>query len=257
MLALAARALVAAWAARSSRSPRARPRRAGADEPSARHPRSAAHHQVALRRHLTAVQALQGELVRIQQRVGFGSALPQLPVHVLDIWRPSLVVRGAVEVRSAAKTSRWRKRLDSRRCTSAEREVVVRLGHLFTGCTASLSRVDAAAYQRAPEMLRDFQKELKSVNPVVQGLLSWSTICIASRATSFPVVDALRRGAGSSSRASAPHHQPRRRAARAVRDDLRAPGPSTLRGPATLHARFDAAVKRRPRGPRTGRAQCP
>ncbi|KAJ1625886.1 hypothetical protein T492DRAFT_1036432 [Pavlovales sp. CCMP2436] len=242
MLALAARALVAALAARSSRPPRARPRRAGADEPSARHPR---------------FQALQGELVRLQQRVGFGSALPQLPVHVLGIWRPSLVVRGAVEVRSAANTSRWGRRPDSRRCTSAERAVVVRLGHLFTGCTASLSRVDAAAYQRAPEMLRDFQKELKSVNPIVQGLLSWSTMCIASRATSFPVVDALRRGAGSSSRASAPHHQPRRRAARAVRDDLRAPGPSTLRGPATLHTRFDAAVKRRPRGPRTARAICP
>jgi len=142
--------------------------------------------------------------VRLQQRVGFGSALPQLPVHVLGIWRPSLVVRGAVEVRSAANTSRWGRRPDSRRCTSAEREVVVRLGHLFTGCTASLSRVDAAAYQRAPEMLRDFQKELKSVNPIVQGLLSWSTMCIASRATSFPVVDALRRGVGSSSRASAP-----------------------------------------------------
>ncbi|KAJ1637875.1 hypothetical protein T492DRAFT_949005 [Pavlovales sp. CCMP2436] len=225
MLALAARALVAALAARSSRPPRAR--------------------SLALRRHLTAVQALQGELVRLQQRVGFGSALPQLPVHVL------------VEVRSAANTSRWGRRPDSRKFTSAERVVVVRLGHLFTGCTAPLSRVDTAAYQRAPEMLRDFQKELKSVNPIVQCLLSWSTMCIASRATSFPVVDALRRGAGSSSRASAPHHQPRRRAARAVRNDLRAPGPSTLRGPTTLHARFDAAVKRRPRGPRTGRAQCP
>ncbi|KAJ1623502.1 hypothetical protein T492DRAFT_1054160, partial [Pavlovales sp. CCMP2436] len=223
MLALAARALVAALAARSSRPPCARP--------------PAGHYQVALRRNLTAVQALQRELVRLQQRVGFGSALPQLPVHVLGIWRPSLVVRGAVEVRSAANTSR---------CTSAEREVVVRLGHLFTGCTASLSRVDAAAYQRAPEMLRDFQKELKLVNSIVQSLFSWSTMCIASRATSFSVVDALRRGAGSSSRASAPHHQPRRRAARAVRDDLRAPGPSTLRGPATLHARFDVKVKRRP-----------
>ncbi|KAJ1641127.1 hypothetical protein T492DRAFT_923314 [Pavlovales sp. CCMP2436] len=243
MLVLAARALVAAWAARSSRPPRARP--------------PAAHRQVALQRHLTAVQALQGELVRLRQRVGFGSALPQLPVHVLGIWRPSLVVRGAVEVRSTANTSRWGGRPDSRRCTSAEREVVVRLGHLFTGCTASLSRVDAAAYQRAPEMLRDFQKELKSVNPIVQCLLSWSTMCIAFRATSFSVVDALRRGAGSSSRASAPHHQPRRRVARAVRDDLRATGPSTLRGPTTPHARFDAAVKLRPRGQRTGFAQCP
>ncbi|KAJ1621707.1 hypothetical protein T492DRAFT_1067593 [Pavlovales sp. CCMP2436] len=222
MLALAARALVAALAARSSRPSRARPRRAGADEPSARYPRSAAHHQVALQRHLTAVQSLQVELVRLQQRVGFGSALPRLPVHVLGIWRPSLVVRGTVEVRSAANTSKWGRRPDSRRCTSAERVVVVRLGHLFTGCTASLSRVDAAAYQRAPEMLRNFQKELKSVNPIVQDLLSWSTMCIASRATSSPVVDALRRGVGSSSRASAP-----------------------------------TTNLRRPRGPRTGRAQCP
>ncbi|KAJ1631982.1 hypothetical protein T492DRAFT_869018 [Pavlovales sp. CCMP2436] len=51
-------------------------------------------------------------------------------------------------------------------------QVAVRLGHLFTGCTALLSRGDAAAYQRAAELLHDLQKELKSVDPIVQDLLS-------------------------------------------------------------------------------------
>ncbi|KAJ1616439.1 hypothetical protein T492DRAFT_895493, partial [Pavlovales sp. CCMP2436] len=68
-------------------------------------------------------------------------------------------------------------RPDSRRFTSAECKVTVRLGHLFTGCTVLLSRGDAAAYQRAAELLRDLQKELKSVNPIVQDLLSVATTC--------------------------------------------------------------------------------
>ncbi|KAJ1633973.1 hypothetical protein T492DRAFT_865953 [Pavlovales sp. CCMP2436] len=76
--------------------------------------------------------------------------------------------------------------LDRTGFTSAECEVAVRLGHLFTGCTALLSRGDAAAYQRAAELLRDVQKELKSVNPIVQdllsvattaGLLDWQMVC--------------------------------------------------------------------------------
>jgi hypothetical protein len=139
--------------------------------------------------------------------LAFGSAIPQLSIQVLGIWRPSLIVRGAVEARSAACTSRRGRRPDSRRFTSAECEVAVRLGHLFTGCTALLSRGDAAAYQRAAELLRDLQKELKSVNPIVQDLLSVATTCVASpRSTRSGVIVKSERS----------HHQHRRRAARAV-----------------------------------------
>ncbi|KAJ1636967.1 hypothetical protein T492DRAFT_901247 [Pavlovales sp. CCMP2436] len=44
---------------------------------------------------------------------------------------------------------------------AAEREVAVRLGLLLTGCTATLSHGDAAAYQLSAELPRDLQKELK------------------------------------------------------------------------------------------------